>query len=201
MNNIQKLNDLLSHMPSIYPHMLSTVCFDSIALKLTDDEINAYTDIYGRKHIYQYFMDIAYTVAKRSTCIKRQVGAVIVKNMKIVSQGYNGVSHNRKNCTAESCRFLANGKCAIYPLHAENNAIMFATPEERAGATMFITCQACSNCASMISNSGIIRVIYDVPHTPQYDILKEAGIEELQIIDAIRKDLYNKESKYYKTSY
>lgn len=184
MNNINKLNELLNNKSIFYDY--------SIALQLTDDEIKQYTDFFGRKHIYQYFMDIAYKVAERSTCIKRQVGAVIVKNKKIVSQGYNGVSYNRNNCTKSTCR-LNNNKCAIFPIHAECNAIMFATPDERKDATMFITCQACANCASMISNSGIIKVIYDLPHAPQYNVLKEANIEEIQLINAIRQDLYKQE--------
>ena len=163
------------------------------SLKLTDDEIKNYKDIYGRKHIYQYFMDIAYQVAERSTCIKRKVGAVLVKDQKIISQGYNGVSKNRSNCTKENCILTENGKCGKFPQHAEVNACLFASPIERQGSTMFLTCQSCANCASVISNSGIIRVIYDERHQPETDILKETNIQEIQLIDAIRNDLFYQE--------
>lgn len=190
MNRIEQLNNLLYNKHDI--NILNT---NSIVSQLTDMDICNYTDIYGRKHIYQYFMEIAYKVAERSTCIKRKVGAVIVNNKKIVSQGYNGVSTNRANCTKDTCKLNELGKCTIYPLHAECNAIMFATPEERKNAIMFITCQPCSACASMISNSGISMVIYDLIHRPEYNVLKQAKIPELQIMDAIRQDLYLQEKK------
>lgn len=190
MNKIEQLNNLLYN--NIQNLKLDNA---TIVPQLTDMDICNYRDIYGRKHIYQYFMEIAYKVAERSTCIKRQVGAVIVNNKKIVSQGYNGVSSNRPNCMINTCKLEKNGKCAIYPLHAECNAIMFATPEERKNAIMFITCQPCSACASMISNSGISMVIYDLIHKSEYNVLKQAKIPELQILDAIRQDLYLQEKK------
>lgn len=152
--------------------------------------VENYIDKNGRMHIHKYFMDIAYKVAARSTCVKRQVGAVIVKDKKIVSCGYNGLSSNIDNCTKETCILKENGKCGKFPIHAEVNCCLFATPDERKNATMYVTCQPCSNCASVIANSGITRVIYDQKHQPESDILKQAGIEELYIFDAIRQDLY-----------
>lgn len=198
-NNIDKLNKLFS-----YPIKASAInipnnikSIDFIALQLTNEEINNYIDLYGRKHLHQYFMDIAYKVSERSTCIKRRVGSIIVKDNKIVSCGYNGPSKGRINCTPETCILDNNGKCGNFVQHAEQNAIIFATPDERKGATMYLTCQACSMCASAIANSGIVKVIYDQPHPPQKDILKEVNIEEYSLIEAIKKDLYNRELQVY----
>lgn len=205
MTNIESLNQRLYNIkPSIYNQNCVAEkayhVFRPISKDLTDEEIKHYTDINGRKHIHQYFMDIAYKIAERSTCIKRQVGAIIVKDMKIVSCGYNGISKGLVNCTEDTCILKPNGKCGKFPIHAEVNSCLFATPEERKNATMYITCQACSNCAAIIANSGITRVIYDQRHAPEYNILNVVGIEELWLIDAIRQDLYYKEKAIYEKS-
>ena len=155
----------------------------------SDDMIKNYVDKSGRKHIHQYFMNIAYQVAERSTCVKRKVGAVLVKDKKIVACGYNGLPKNICNCSKETCILQENGKCGKFPIHAEVNCCLFATPDERLGSTMYVTCQPCSNCASVIANSGIAKVIYDQKHKPKIDILSEANVEELWIIDAIRYSL------------
>lgn len=188
-NNIERLNNFLQHPNMPVQH---------IALQLTDEEIKNYRDIYNRQHIHQYFMNIAYQVASRSTCIKRQVGAIIVKDKKIVSTGYNGLAKNCNNCTENTCILLENGKCGYFPIHAEVNSCIFATPEERKNATMYITCQACSNCAAIIINSGITKVIYDQVHEPTNNIFKNAGVKELQLLEAIRQDLYKQENNIWK---
>ena len=189
MNNIERYNYILQHPSANIQH---------IALQLTDDDIRNYRDIYNRQHIHQYFMNIAYQVAARSTCIKRQVGAIIVKDKKIVSTGYNGLANNCANCNEDNCFLLENGKCGRYPIHAEINSCIFATPEERKNATMYITCQACSNCAAVIINSGITQVIYDQIHIPASDIFKNTKVKELQLLNAIRYDLYKQENNIYK---
>lgn len=188
MKTINELNKYL---------LTPTKNLKNIALQLTDEELKNYVDIYGRKHIHQYYMDVAYQYASRSTCIKRKVGAIIVKDNRIVSCGYNGLARNSENCTKKNCILKDNGKCAKFPIHAEVNSCLFAAPEERKNATMYITCQACSSCASIIANSGIITIIYDQIHTPEYNILKETGIEELQLLNAIRRDLYIQEKNAY----
>ena len=188
MDKIEKLNNFL-----LYPYNE----MNNISLQLTTEELKNYKDIYGRKHIHQYFMDIAYQVASRSTCIKRKVGAVIVKDKKIVSCGYNGIAKNGGNCTQKTCILKDNGKCGKFPIHAEVNSCLFATPEERKNAIMYITCQACSSCASVIANSGITTVIYDLKHSPQYNVFKDTNIQEFQLLDAIRHDLYLQEQSAY----
>ena len=188
MNNIEQFNQNLQNPSSYMTHL---------ALQLTDEDIKNYRDIYNRQHIHQYFMNIAYQVASRSTCIKRQVGAIIVKDKKIVSTGYNGLANNCSNCTKDNCFLLENGKCGRFPIHAEVNSCIFATPEERKNATMYITCQACSNCAAVIINSGITQVIYDQVHKPKINIFKDTNVQEIQLLDAIRQDLYRQENELY----
>ena len=123
-----------------------------------------------RQDIHTYFMDIAYTVATRSTCTKRKVGAIIVKNKKIVSTGYNNPSHGLPNCDESECRLDDNGKCLL-AVHAEINAIMQASPEEREGATMYVTCQPYDKCQLAILNSSIAEVIYAEKHKPKLNFL------------------------------
>ena len=138
-----------------------------------------------REHIHKYFMDIAYKVASRSTCIKRKVGAIIVKDKRIVSTGYNNPSCGLPNCTKETCILDTNGKCRM-ALHAECSAIIQAHPIDRQNAIMYITCQPCANCQLAILNSGVKAVIYDEEHTPKFDFLKQANIPYMQIDEAIK---------------
>ncbi|MCC8069685.1 MAG: cytidine/deoxycytidylate deaminase family protein [Ruminococcus sp.] len=125
-----------------------------------------------------YYLDIAETVLKRSTCIRRQFGAVVVKNDEIISTGYNGSPRGRKNCSDigicirnrlniprgeryELCRSV----------HAEQNAIISASRNELMGSTIYLAChdastnaidgnvEPCSMCRRFIINAGVERVI------------------------------------------
>ena len=137
-------------------------------------------------------MNIAYKVSERSTCTKRKVGSVIVKNKKIISCGYNEPSSGLPNYTPETCVLDKNGKCILgMAQHSEVNACLFADPKDREGATLFCTVQPCAACSSVIINSGIKRVIYDQVHPPQIDKLKEANIPSLQLLEAIKQDIEN----------
>jgi dCMP deaminase len=124
-----------------------------------------------RESLDEYFMKIAHIVASRSTCIKRKVGAVIVKDKHIVSTGYNNPSCGLANCTAANCQLNSEGKC-IKAVHAEINALIQASPEEMKDATIYITCSPCSNCQLAIMNSGITRVVYDEYHQAKVDWIK-----------------------------
>ena len=137
-----------------------------------------------RDNIHKYFMDIANVVKTRSTCIKRKVGAVIVKNRKIISTGYNNPSKGLPNCTKEKCMLDNNGKCML-ALHAEQNAIIQASPEERENAIMYVTCQPCKNCQLAILNSGITKVIYEEEHTPEKDFLTGTHVQCYKLSDVL----------------
>ena len=124
----------------------------------------------------KYYLDIAAAVAARSTCIRRQYGAVIVKNDTIVSTGYNGTARGLVNCCdLNECYREAHNiphgqqyeKCKA--VHAEANAIINASREEMCGAILFLAGfengermknpTPCEMCSRMITNSGIRKVI------------------------------------------
>ena len=131
-----------------------------------------------RKDRINYYLDIAETVTERSTCIRRQWGAVIVKNDEIISTGYNGAPRGRKNCTdVGTCirEKLQVPRGERYELcrsvHAEQNAIISASRRDTIGATLYIVgvdaktreyvekSMPCAMCKRTIINSGIEKVI------------------------------------------
>ena len=124
----------------------------------------------------QYYLDIAAEVARRSTCLRRQYGAVIVKNDEIVATGYNGAPRGDENCCDVGvCWREAHGiphgeqyeKCVA--VHAECNAIISASRNEMLGSTLYLygfengtpmkAPEPCVMCARMIKNAGITTVI------------------------------------------
>jgi dCMP deaminase len=114
----------------------------------------------------EYFMELAEVVAKRSACLRRQVGAVIVKrNHAILATGYNGTPPGVPPC--ETCmrqeQNIPSGtrQELCRALHAEQNALLFAENRDALQkATMYVTFKPCSVCAKMVEVSGIRRVVY-----------------------------------------
>jgi dCMP deaminase len=126
-----------------------------------------------------YFMDITFQVAKRSTCDRARVGAVIVKDKRILTTGYNGSPSGLPHCD-EIGHLMVDGHC-VRTLHAEQNAIIQAALHgvSVAGGTIYVTHQPCITCAKMIINAGLQRVIY-AGHYPDQNavrFLNEAGVE------------------------
>lgn len=132
-----------------------------------------------------YYLEIAANVAARSTCLRRQYGAVIVKNDSIVSTGYNGAPRGEANCCdAGSCYRKAHDiphgeqyeKCRA--VHAEANAIISASPGQMFGATMYLAGfedgkriehpEPCEMCRRLIANAGIRYVIGEVDAATYY---------------------------------
>ena len=141
-----------------------------------------------RKSWDEYFMEIAEIVKTRSTCLRRQVGAVIVKDNRIITTGYNGAPSGLRHCTdiggCERERLhIPSGQrhelCRA--LHAEQNAIIQAAKlgVNIDGSTLYCTHQPCVICAKMIVNSGISRVVYGEGYPDEFslEIFKEAGVE------------------------
>jgi len=126
-----------------------------------------------------YFMDITFQVAKRSTCDRARVGAVIVKDKRILTTGYNGSPAGLAHCD-EIGHLMVDGHC-VRTLHAEQNAIIQAALHgvSVAGGTVYVTHQPCITCAKMIINAGLQRVVYagHYPDTNAVDFLNEAGVE------------------------
>ncbi|KAA0001062.1 MAG: dCMP deaminase family protein [Thermoplasmata archaeon] len=135
----------------------------------------------------QYFMEIAKVVSKRSTCLRRQVGAVIVKDKHILSTGYNGAPKGFKHCSEVGCireklnvpRGERHELCR--GLHAEQNAIIQAAVFGVAikDAVIYTTHFPCSVCAKMLVNAGIKELIYlqDYPDELAEEILRESNIK------------------------
>ena len=139
---------------------------------------------------HNYYLDIAQTVAERSTCLRKKYGAIIVKNDIIVSTGYNGAPRGRRNCTdlGECMRDKLNiPRGERYEMcrsvHSEANAIIAASREQMLGSTLYMSCVdaktgelvcdtcSCMMCKRMVINAGIVRVII------------RTGAEEYKIID------------------
>lgn len=135
----------------------------------------------------EYFMEIAEIVKKRSTCIRRQVGAIIVKDKQILTTGYNGSPKNLEHCESIGCQREAlkipSGQrhelCRA--LHAEQNAIIQAAHNGVgiSESTLYVTTRPCVLCAKMCINAGIKKIIYkgEYPDEMSTEMLKEAGID------------------------
>jgi len=126
------------------------------------------------------YLEMAQVWAQNSYCQRRQVGALIVKEKMIISDGYNGTPSGFENvCEDES------GKTKAYVLHAEANAItkVAKSNNSSAGATLYVTSSPCVECAKLIIQAGIKRVVYcDEYHTLDgIELLKRANIEVLFI--------------------
>ncbi|MCK4469629.1 MAG: cytidine/deoxycytidylate deaminase family protein [Desulfobacterales bacterium] len=138
-----------------------------------------------------YFMDIAELVAKRSTCLRRAVGAIIVKDKRVLTTGYNGAPTGIKHCIETGClREKLNVPSGerhelCRGIHAEQNAIIQAAFHGVSikGATLFCTNQPCSICAKMIINAGIIKLYYRDGYADSMarEMFKDAGIEVIKI--------------------
>ncbi len=126
----------------------------------------------------EYFMSIALQVAKRSTCDRANVGAIIVKDRRILTTGYNGSPAGLPHCD-DIGHLMVEGHC-VRTLHAEQNAIIQAAYHGVSvqESTLYVTHQPCLNCAKMIINAGIRRVVFAgaYPDTLARQFLAEAGV-------------------------
>ena len=149
-----------------------------------------------RPSIDEYFLEIATVVAKRSTCLRNKVGAVIVRDKRIISTGYNGAPSNMQHCLDIGCirqqQNIESGtrheKCRA--VHAEQNAIIQAALHGvvTEGATLYCTHQPCILCAKMIINAKIKRVLYVIPYPDNdaIDCFNEAGVEVVQMLSVLQ---------------
>ncbi|KAF1082273.1 MAG: dCMP deaminase [Candidatus Rifleibacterium amylolyticum] len=142
-----------------------------------------------------YFLRIAQLVAQRSTCLRRQVGAVIVRDNRLLATGYNGAPNNVAHCfqlpggCLREARNIPSGQRQelCRGLHAEQNAILQAAAfgVSLKGGDCYCTHQPCITCAKMLINAGIKRVVFlgDYPDELSLEMLKEAKItlERLEI--------------------
>lgn len=103
-----------------------------------------------------YWSEMAALVATRATCPMRSVGAVLVKDNRILSTGYNGAASGEPHCTDAGCLPDADGAC-LRVVHAEVNAIIFALGGT-AGATLYTTCRPCVRCAVLLMAAGVTDI-------------------------------------------
>jgi len=122
------------------------------------------------------YLEMAAIWAKNSYCKRRQVGALIVKDNMIISDGYNGTPSGFENICEDE-----NGVTKPYVLHAEANAIskVAQSGNSSCGATLYVTASPCMECAKLIIQAGITRVVYRDEYrlTDGIDLLKRAGVE------------------------
>lgn len=124
----------------------------------------------------QSYLEMASVWAKNSYCKRRQVGALLVKDKMIISDGYNGTPSGFENVCEDE-----NGVTKPYVLHAEANAIIKVAKSGNSslGATLYVTAAPCLECSKLIIQAGINRVVYrdDYRLTDGVDLLRAAGIE------------------------
>jgi len=136
-----------------------------------------------RKDWHEYFMDIAKMVATRSTCDRKHIGAVIVRDKTILSTGYNGSIRGRPHCSEIGCD-LENDHC-VATIHAEANAIIQAAKNGVMinGAEIYTTASPCWNCFKLIANSGLKKIFYHEFYRDEriMKVAKEIGLELIEI--------------------
>jgi dCMP deaminase len=139
------------------------------------------------------YMDLAESLAKRAHCVKAKVGAVLTKETRIVSLGYNGPPAGTHNCDEvwpeEGCPRDSKGSCSL-ALHAEQNAILYASKNNVTidGCTLYVTLSPCISCARVIYTTGIKKVFYlhsyadfkGLPSDEGVDFLKKFGVEVIR---------------------
>jgi dCMP deaminase len=140
----------------------------------------------------EYFMKITHLVAERSTCLRRAVGATIVKDKQIISTGYNGAPKGLVHCLEVGClreqMDVPSGERheLCRGAHAEQNAIIQAAGSGASmeGATMYCTDSPCSTCTKMIINSGIRKLVLGKKYPDELGekLIEEAGIETVYLV-------------------
>lgn len=125
------------------------------------------------------YMDLAQNLSQKSHCVKTKVGAVLAKDTRIISLGYNGPPAHTHNCDEmwpeEGCPRSIKGGCSL-ALHAEENAILYAAKNkvDMDGATLYVTLSPCLSCARTVYTMGIKKVVF----LNSYAAYKGHGIEE-----------------------
>jgi dCMP deaminase len=133
----------------------------------------------------EIYMELADKLALRSHCVKAQVGAVLTKDTRIVSLGYNGPPAGTHNCDEEwpeqGCARDSKGSCSL-ALHAEQNAILYATKNNVSmqDATLYVTLSPCIACARVIFTTGIKKVFYRHSYAEFKGIPADEGVDFLQ---------------------
>lgn len=139
----------------------------------------------------EYFMNIAYETARRSNCLRRQIGAVLVRDRRIVSTGYNGTPMGVKNCFDGGCARCSSdvasgqGYDTCICVHAEQNAIVLAARNgiSTDGGVLYTTLRPCFGCVKESIQAGIIEVVYceEYEYPPELEQVYQALIKEAHL--------------------
>lgn len=130
------------------------------------------------------FMNLATDLASRSHCVKAHVGAVLAKDTRIISIGYNGPPAGTHNCDEEwpgvGCARDSKGSCSL-ALHAEENAILYAVKNgtKLEGATLYTTLSPCLPCARLIFSAGVTQVYYRDSYAEYKGLASDEGVDFL----------------------
>ncbi len=142
----------------------------------------------------EYFLDLATAISSRATCSRRKHGAVIVQGRRIVASGYNGGPSGYPHCLDGACPRATSAapqghdyeRCIA--IHAEANALLFSSPEERDGASLYCTGAPCFGCAKLIANSGVAEVVAAGGRYDEWDrtrdFLRDAGVR-VRVLDGL----------------
>lgn len=146
------------------------------------------------------FMELAVNLAKRSHCIKRHVGAVLTKDTRIISIGYNGPPAGTHNCDIEwpkeGCPRDSKGGCSL-AIHAEQNAILYAVKNKTSveGSTLYVTLAPCLACARVIYSAGIEKVVFLNSYAEYKGIKSDEGADFLEKF-GVKVERYTKSIPY-----
>jgi len=129
----------------------------------------------------EIFMNLAIELSARSHCVRAQVGAVLTKETRIISIGYNGPPAGTHNCDEEwpetGCSKDSKGSCSL-ALHAEENAILYAVKNGAAlqGSTLYTSLSPCISCARLIFSAGITKVLYRFSYAAYKGLPEDEGV-------------------------
>jgi len=128
---------------------------------------------------HQMFQQITETVAERSTCERAKVGAIAVKDNRVIAMGYGGAPAGVRHCTEVGCALDPEGGC-VRTVHAEQNVIAFAAKQgiSLEGADLYVTLAPCFSCAKLLINAGIKTIYYREPYRDGrgLELLEECGL-------------------------
>jgi dCMP deaminase len=142
----------------------------------------------------EYYLQLAQTTSTRATCSRRHHGAVMVQGRRIVATGYNGGPSGFPHCDEGACPRAQSDapqghdydRCIA--IHAEANALLFSSPEERDGASLYCTGAPCFGCAKLIANSGVSEVVASGGRyegwTEVRDFLRACGVR-VRLLDGL----------------
>ena len=140
----------------------------------------------------EYFLEMARVIATRSTCLRRRVGAVLVRGRRILATGYNGAPSSLPHCEEVGCRReqlgIASGERheLCRGLHAEQNAIIQGAlyGVSLQGSVLYCTTQPCVICAKMLINAGVERVVYQGEYADDLslEMFGQAGVELIRVL-------------------